>query len=185
MQSFSPDGIHAEHYTTLEPGRVERNEAIYGYTNHDRSCMLWYHDHGMGMTSLNVYAGLAGLWRVSDPADERLGLPRGEFEVPLILQDRTFKPDGSLAYTMTLREGEDTPVVNGKAYPFLDVEQRRYRLRVLNASNERFWRLRFDVYPRDVLPQPTLPFWLIGTDGGFRAPWQMLHFLISPPSGTT
>lgn len=97
-----------------------------------------------------------------------------------ILQDRTFNPDGSLAYTMTLREGEDTPVVNGKAYPFLDVEQRRYRLRVLNASNQRFWRLRFDVYPRDVLPQPTLPFWLIGTDGGFRAPLQMLHFLISP-----
>ncbi|MFE9952223.1 multicopper oxidase family protein [Streptomyces sp. NPDC005531] len=180
MQSFSPDGIHAEHYTTLEPGRVERNEAIYGYTNHDRSCMLWYHDHGMGMTSLNVYAGLAGLWRVSDPADERLGLPRGEFEVPLILQDRTFNPDGTLAYTMTLREGEDTPVVNGKAYPFLAVERRRYRLRILNASNERFWRLRFDVYPRDALPQPTLPFWLIGTDGGFRAPLQMLNFLISP-----
>ncbi|MEU3299150.1 hypothetical protein ABZ729_04875 [Streptomyces sp. NPDC006678] len=59
------------------------------------------------------------------------------------------------------------------------VEPRRYRLRILNASNERFWRLRFDV-PRHVLPQPTLPFWLIGTDGGFRAPLQMLSFLISP-----
>ncbi|MGW5665778.1 multicopper oxidase family protein [Streptomyces sp. NPDC003758] len=179
LQSFSPDGFHAESYFTLDPSRVKPNEAIYGYTNHDRSCLLWYHDHAMGMTSVNVYAGLAGLYVIRDPADERLGLPRGEFEVPLVLQDRTFHRDGSLAYTMTQRQGEDTPVVNGKAYPFLAVEPRRYRLRILNASNERFWRLRFDV-PRDVLPQPTLPFWLIGTDGGFRAPLQMLNFLISP-----
>ncbi|WP_411086892.1 multicopper oxidase family protein [Streptomyces sp. 061-3] len=180
LHSFSPDGIHAEGYTTLDPSRVKRNEAISGYTNHERSSMLWYHDHGMGMTSLNVYAGLAGLYLIRDPADERLGLPRGEFEVPLILQDRTFAEDGSLAYTMTLREGEDTPVVNGKAYPFLDVERRRYRLRILNASNERFWRLRFQTWPTDALPQPTMPFWLIGTDGGFRTPLQMLNFLISP-----
>ncbi|MFB7712312.1 multicopper oxidase family protein [Streptomyces sp. NPDC056105] len=179
LQSFSPDGIHAESYSSLDPSRVEPNEQICAYTNHDRSCMLWYHDHGMGMTSVNVYAGLAGLYRVGDPADDRLGLPRGEFEVPLILQDRTFHPDGSLAYTMTLQQGEDTPVVNGKAYPFLEVEQRRYRFRVLNASNERFWRLRFDV-PEKVMPQPVLPFWLIGTDGGLRTPLQMLNFLISP-----
>ncbi|WP_235453998.1 multicopper oxidase family protein [Streptomyces olivochromogenes] len=179
LQAFSPKGFHAEGYTTLDPGRVKPNEAIYGYTNHDHSCMLWYHDHAMGMSALNVYAGLAGLYFIRDPADERLGLPRGEFEVPLILQDRTFKADGKLAYTMVDREGEDTPVVNGKAYPYLDVEPRRYRLRVLNASNERFWRLRFDV-PRKVLLQPQLPFWLIGTDGGFRAPLQMLDFLISP-----
>ncbi|WP_328724343.1 hypothetical protein [Streptomyces sp. NBC_00259] len=117
LQSFSPDGIHAEGYATLDPSRVERNEAIYGYTNHDRSCMLWYHDHGMGMTSLNVYAGLAGLYLIRDPADERLGLPRGEFEVPLILQDRTFNPDGSLAYTMTMREGEDTRSSTGRRTP--------------------------------------------------------------------
>ncbi|MET9735761.1 multicopper oxidase domain-containing protein [Streptomyces sp. NPDC006458] len=179
LHSFSPDGIHAEAYTTLDPDRVAPNEAICAYTNHEQSSMLWYHDHGMGMTSVNVYAGLAGLYLVRDPADRQLGLPSGEYEVPLILQDRTFHPDGSLAYTMTLQEGEDTPVVNGKAYPFLAVEPRRYRLRVLNASNERFFRLRFDV-PRDVLLQPQLPFHLIGTDGGFRAPLPMLNFLIGP-----
>ncbi|MFF1495652.1 multicopper oxidase family protein [Streptomyces sp. NPDC058304] len=179
LHSFSPDGIHAESYTTLDPSRAKPNEAICAYTNHERSSLLWYHDHGMGMTSLNVYAGLAGLYVIRDPEDEQLGLPHGEFEVPLILQDRTFNPDGSLAYTMTLQEGEDTPVVNGKAYPFLAVEPRRYRLRILNASNERFWRLRFDT-PTDALLQPNLPFWLIGTDGGFRAPLQMLNFLIGP-----
>ncbi|MFB6862315.1 multicopper oxidase family protein [Streptomyces virginiae] len=179
LHSFSPDGIHAESYTTLDPARVKRNEAICAYTNRERSSLLWYHDHGMGMTSLNVYAGLAGLWVVNDPADEELNLPRGEYEVPLVLQDRTFHPDGSLAYTMTLQEGEDTPVVNGKAYPYLAVEPRRYRLRLLNASNERFWRLRFAV-PESLATQPSLPFWLIGTDGGFRPPLQMLNFLIGP-----
>lgn len=177
MQSFSPDGVHAEHYTTLDPGRTKPNEAIYAYTNHEHACALWYHDHGLGMTSLNVYAGLAGLWLVRDPADEWLGLPRGEFEVPLILQDRIFNPDGSLAYSVT--QSPDTPVVNGKAYPFLAVEPRRYRLRILNASNGRFWRLRFHV-PGEVMPQTSLPFWLIGTDGGFRAPLRMLNFFIGP-----
>ena len=141
LQSYSPDGVHAKSYATLDPSRVKRNEAIFAYTNHERASMLWYHDHAMAMTSLNVYAGLAGLYLVRDPADKRLGLPRGEFEVPLILQDRTFYPDGSLAYTMLQVEGADTPVVNGKAYPFLAVEPRRYRLRILNASNERHWRL--------------------------------------------
>ncbi|MFH9675149.1 hypothetical protein ACH4L5_23170 [Streptomyces sp. NPDC017405] len=86
LQSFSPDGFHAEAYTTLDPGRVARNKAIAAYTNHERASLLWYHDHDMGMTSLNVYAGLAGLYLITDRAEERLGLPQGEFEVPLILQ---------------------------------------------------------------------------------------------------
>jgi spore coat protein A len=180
LQSYSPDGVHGPSYFTLDPSRAKSNEAIYAYTNHERSSMLWYHDHGMGLTTLNVYAGLAGLWLVGDPADDKIGLPGSEFEVPLILQDRTFNSDGSLAYTMTEREGEDTPVVNGKAYPFLAVEPRRYRLRILDASNERFFRLSFSV-PRSALSQPTLPFWLIGTDCGLRgAPLQMMEFLISP-----
>lgn len=177
--SFSPNGVHADDYQTLEPGKVARNEAIYAYTNRSRACMQWYHDHGWMMTSFNVYAGLAGLWFIYDRAEEPAGLPQGEFEVPLILQDRTFHTDGSLAYTMLAVQGADTPVVNGKAYPFLAVEPRRYRLRIINASNERVWRLQLSV-PRDVMPQPRLPFWLIGTDQGLRAPLQMLDILLSP-----
>jgi spore coat protein A len=178
-QSFSPKGFHAESYSTLDPGKVEPNEAIYAYTNRSRPAMLWYHDHGWGITTLNVYAGLAGLWLIRDRAEERLGLPEGEFEVPLILQDRTFHRDGSLTYTMDMRTGEETPVVNGKAYPFLAVEPRRYRLRLLNASNERFWRLKFAI-PPGVLLDTVLPFWLIGTDQALRAPLQMRDFLIAP-----
>jgi FtsP/CotA-like multicopper oxidase with cupredoxin domain len=178
-QSFSPKGVHADSYTTLEPSRVKPNEALYAYTNHERASLLWYHDHGWGITSLNVYAGLVGLWPVRDPANKRLGLPGGEFEIPLILQDRTFHRDGQLAYTEDQRTGEDTPVVNGKAYPFLAVEPRRYRLRFINGSNARFWHLRFGI-PRGVVLQTALPFWLIGTDQGLRAPLQMMDFLISP-----
>ncbi|MER6814442.1 multicopper oxidase domain-containing protein [Spirillospora sp. NPDC000708] len=174
-QWFSPKGVRGPSYTTLDPANAAPNEAIYAYTNRERSAMLWYHDHAMGITSLNVYAGLAGLWLVDDPAEERLGLPRGEFEVPLVLQDRTFNEDGSLAYTMPRVEGADTPVVNGKAYPYLEVRPRRYRLRILNGSNERFWRLRFQTDGKEFLP-----FWLIGTDGGLRSPLRMLNFLISP-----
>ncbi|MGH2937281.1 MAG: multicopper oxidase family protein [Solirubrobacterales bacterium] len=179
--SYSPDGVHAGDYQTLDPSRVKPNEAIYAYTNRSRACMQWYHDHGWMMTSFNVYAGLAGLWFIYDRAEEPPGLPQGEFEVPLILQDRTFHTDGSLAYTMLAVQAADTPVVNGKAYPFLAVEPRRYRLRIINASNERAWRLQFSV-PRDVsaLPQPRMPFWLVGTDQGLRAPLQMLDIFLSP-----
>jgi len=172
LQWYSPEGAHGPGYATLDPRRVEPNEAIYGYTNHSRACMLWYHDHAAAITSLNVYAGLAGAYFIRDPAGEPAGLPQGEFEVPLILQDRTFYPDGSLAYTMDKVDGADTAVVNGKAYPFLAVQPRRYRLRLLNGSNERFWRLRFDAGGK------TLPFWVIGTDGGFRAPVRLESILI-------
>ena len=179
--SYSPDGVHADGYNSLDPSKVKPNEAIFAYTNRSRACMQWYHDHGWMMTSFNVYAGLAGLWFIYDQKEEPRGLPQGEFEVPLILQDRTFHTDGSLAYTMLAVQGADTAVVNGKAYPFLAVEPRRYRLRILNASNERVWRLQFSV-PRDVssLPEPRMPFWLIGTDQGLRAPLQMLDVLIAP-----
>ncbi|WP_406363415.1 multicopper oxidase family protein [Streptomyces sp. NBC_01579] len=173
LQWFTSEGVHGPDYATLDPRRAAPNEAIYGYTNHEHtSCMLWYHDHAIGITSLNVYAGLAGAYLIHDPADRRLGLPQDEFEVPLILADRTFQPDGSLAYTLDKEFGADTPVVNGRAYPFLEVQPRRYRLRILNASNTRTWRLRFNTGTK------TLPFWLIGTDDGYRSPLQLESILI-------
>jgi spore coat protein A len=172
-QWFTPDGIHGPDYATLD--KVQPNEAIYGYPNDHEACMFWYHDHAMTITRLNVYAGLAALYFVRDSVEERLGLPRGDFEVPLILQDKTFNLDGSLLYNLDKRDGGETPVVNGKAYPFLTVEPRRYRLRILDASNSRFWRLRFDV------GRTRLPFWLIGTDDGFRGvPLQMSSILLGP-----
>jgi spore coat protein A len=173
QQWFTPDGLHGPGYATVDQCR--RNEAIYGYPNDHEACMFWYHDHAMTITRLNVYAGLAAVYLLRDDVEEQLGLPRGEFEVPLVLQDKTFNPDGSLRYNLDEVDGGDTPVVNGKAYPFLAVEPRRYRLRILDASNSRFWRLRFDVRGEQ------LPFWLIGSDDGFLgAPLQLTSILLAP-----
>ena len=167
---FSPTGHHGSLYSSLSGARA--NEAIYAYGNRQPTAMLWYHDHAMNLTRLNNYAGLSGAYVIRDQCEDALGLPAGRFEVPLIVQDRAFNPNGSLLY---LAKGVtpyhpvwspeffgDTPIVNGKAYPYLLVQPRRYRLRILNGSNSRFYHLWFgDARTR-------LPFWLIGIGGGLR-----------------
>ncbi|GII56904.1 spore coat protein A [Planotetraspora thailandica] len=180
---FTPRGAHGPMYGSL-PGAAP-DEAIYAYGNAQRAAMLWYHDHAMELTRLNNYAGLSGLYIIRDVVEDALGLPRGRFEVPLIIQDRTFERDGSLFYPgkgvtpyhpiwMPEFFGE-VPVVNGKAYPFLAVEPRRYRLRVLNASNARFYHLWL---ARD---ETRLPFWLIGSSGALRDfPLRVDRMLLAP-----
>jgi spore coat protein A, manganese oxidase len=119
------------------------------YPNHQDAAMLWYHDHAMGITRLNTYAGLMGLFFIRDTQEESLNLPGGKHEVPLVLCDRSFRTDGQLDYPVSPLPhapwvdecaGEFT-LINGKLMPYLDVEPRKYRLRVLNASNSRFYRL--------------------------------------------
>ncbi|MFM8728177.1 MAG: multicopper oxidase domain-containing protein, partial [Planctomycetaceae bacterium] len=68
------------------------------YDNNQPASTLWYHDHAMGSTRLNVYAGLAGFYLIRDKVETALNLPRGTFEVPLAIQDRCFNADGSLFY---------------------------------------------------------------------------------------
>lgn len=123
---------------------------VYQYTNHQPGGTLWYHDHTIGITRLNVYAGLAGFYLIRDQLEERLNLPKNEFEIPLMIQDKTFNEDGSLFYPDNATPPVDKPipstpsffigdtiVVNGKIWPHLDVEPRKYRFRILNASNLR------------------------------------------------
>ena len=151
----------------ITPGQ----NAIFLYPDKQRSQTLWYHDHALGITRLNVYAGLAGFYVVRDPGEARLGLPSGPFEIPLLIQDRGFRPDGSLCYPSTGIRPDIHPawapewfaniaVVNGKVWPFLEVEPRKYRFRLLNACNARFLRLR--------LSNGQL-FRVIGGDGGLLA----------------
>lgn len=123
---------------------------VYEYTNHQPGGTLWYHDHTVGITRLNVYAGLAGFYLIRDQLEEQLNLPKDEFEIPLMIQDKTFNEDGSLFYPDNATPPVDNPVpstpsfffgntivVNGKIWPHLDVEPRKYRFRLLNASNVR------------------------------------------------
>jgi FtsP/CotA-like multicopper oxidase with cupredoxin domain len=179
--------------------------AVFQYDNDQRAATIWYHDHTLGMTRSNVYAGPAGFYLLrGGPSDgvvgtlpgpaPALGDPPGlrYYEIPLAIQDRSFNDDGSLFYpdNRAFFEGLDasqlqipfipedacggpsdispifnpeffgnTIVVNGKTWPFLEVEQRRYRFRFLNGCNSRFLALKFE--------HPAADVWQIGTEGGF------------------
>jgi spore coat protein A len=114
----------------------------YVYTNPQRAATLWYHDHALGITGPNVYMGLAGAYIVRDAVDDALTLPRGEFDVPLIIQDRSFNADGSLRYDQ--HDGHffgEFVTVNGKVAPFMLVKQGKYRFRIVNGANSRTFAL--------------------------------------------
>jgi o-aminophenol oxidase len=140
-----------------------------------RAALLWYHDHVMGATRLTVYAGLAGLWLVRDERERELGLPEGPpFEVPLLLQDRNFDQaaDGRLTGELVHKTSPGTMeafapfiVVNGAVWPTLDVEPSTYRLRLVNGSNARTFRLVLLGDDRPELDR----FTQIGTEGGLLA----------------
>lgn len=163
---------------------------VYEYPNRQGPATLWYHDHAIGQTRLNVYAGLAGLYllRGMEELDGRNGLPGGRYEIPLVIQDRIFDVDGSLLFPV--RDPEQVPtdqnhpgpwvpeffgntiLVNGKLWPYLEVEPRRYRLRMLNGSNARFYNLRFGA---------GLAFTQIGSDQGFLPRPVRGHALLLAP----
>src|SRR5437588_8136115 len=146
------------------------------YANDQQATLLWYHDHGMGITRFNVYAGLAGLYIIRDAEEAALHLPVGPYEIPLLLQDRNLDTaaDGSLTGRL-LHKIEDSTMeffgpftmVNGTIWPHLPVEARQYRLRLLNGSNARIYRLvlldESGISVHEQIRQ-------IGTDGGLL--WQ-------------
>ena len=123
----------------------------FHYPMDQRAALLWYHDHVMGVTRFDVYAGLSGLWIVRDEREREIGLPEGPpYEVPLLIQDRNFETDDKGQLTGRLLHKTDPEVmeafppftvVNGKIWPELEVHQAEYRFRVLNGSNARTYRL--------------------------------------------
>ena len=151
------------------------------YPNEQNPSLLWYHDHADQITRLNVYAGLVGLYVIRDGLDtgaepNGLGVPGGAYEIPLMLADRLFDRSGQLFYspdsTWIPEFFGDTPLVNGAVRPYLEVEPRRYRFRILNASNARFWNLTIPGGP---------PAFQIGSDGGlFDRPVPVGRVLLLP-----
>jgi spore coat protein A len=139
--------------------------AICHYPNRQDAAMLWYHDHALGINRLNVFAGLLGVFLLRDDFEDSLDLPREKYEIPLILYDRVFDLEAQLNYPVsgdpkkpwTSEVFGDAILANGKLFPFLEVEPRKYRFRVLNGSNARFLRLAL---------ANGLAFFQIGTDQG-------------------
>jgi spore coat protein A len=126
---------------------VPGKSAVCHYPNHQEAAMLWYHDHALGINRLNVFAGLFGAFIVRDEFEDTLNLPRGKYEIPLVLCDRILDPEGQLNYPVS---GEakspwvpevfgNAILVNGKLFPYFEVEPRKYRFRVLNGANGRFF----------------------------------------------
>ncbi|HEY9742235.1 MAG TPA: multicopper oxidase domain-containing protein [Coleofasciculaceae cyanobacterium] len=130
----------------------------YIYPN-NRAATLWYHDHALGKTSRNVYMGLAGMYIVDDDFDQSLPLPKGEYDVPLIIQDKIFATDGSLIFDDRGQKSlyGDIVLVNGTPWPRMEVANRKYRFRALNASASRSYGLSLSTGD-DLI--------VIGTDAG-------------------
>ncbi|HEY9126265.1 MAG TPA: multicopper oxidase, partial [Acidobacteriaceae bacterium] len=141
---------------------------------------LWYHDHAMGIERLNQYAGLYGFFLIRDAEEEKLNLPAGKYEIPLAIADRFFYADGQLHYPDSGDPNApwvsevygDVILANGAIFPYLEVEPRLYRIRLLNASNSRLYRFSLS---------NGHSFHQIGSDQGLLAsPVEMKELMLSP-----
>jgi FtsP/CotA-like multicopper oxidase with cupredoxin domain len=168
------------------------NYHIYRYPNTQEGAPIWFHDHTLGATRLNVYAGLAGAYLITDPANDPPNLPP---LIPLVLQDRRFDTTGQLFFPADSAGGllwtlnpehpywvpeftGDVIVVNGKAWPFKSVAQQRYTFLFLNGSNARTYEM-FLVDPVTGAAGPNM--WVIGTDGGYIDKPVMVKKLVMMP----
>ncbi|KAJ3543417.1 hypothetical protein NM208_g3587 [Fusarium decemcellulare] len=121
---------------TIQPGQYKD----YYYPNVNEARTMWYHDHAAGITAMNAYSGQAGFYIIEDPdVEARLGLPQGKYDIPLALAAKQYTDDGDLTSVADERESlyGDVIEVNGQPWPFLDVEPRKYRFRVLNTALSR------------------------------------------------
>ena len=163
---------------------------VFYYPNKQAASMLWFHDHAMDVTRLNVYAGLYGAYLLRGEGEE--GLPAKDFEIPLILQDKSFSDDGKkLHYEQQVKISDMNdsidvtpefigkyPVVNGKIWPVTTLAPRIYRLRILNGANTRFFNLTLKPVSHR---GKSLDFHVIGTEGGFLETIQATSSLLIAP----
>jgi spore coat protein A len=184
-----PEAWFTPRFAEKGPTFIKGDMEPYRYDNDQEAATMWYHDHAMGLTRLNVYAGLAGVYLIRDAWEQSLNLPSGRYEIPLLIQDRMFTKDGQI-YLPSAPPVDGAPknsvlpgffgnfiVVNGKAWPVLDVEPRKYRFRVVNASDTRFYRLTLPKAHGHKRPK----MYQIGADLGLLdAPVKVKELLIGP-----
>ncbi len=186
------DGHPEAWFASCKSHGPEYKTSLYTYPNEQQPATLWYHDHTLGITRLNVYAGLSGFYLLRDKEEngneaffhkKNMILPSGKYEIPIVIQDRMFNTDGSLLFQNSGDNPEvhpywmpeffgDTILVNGRVWPNLDVERRQYRFRILNGSNARFYNLKLNNH---------MNFIQIGSDGGFLPePVKLTALLLAP-----
>ncbi len=131
----------------------------YEFPNLQNARTLWYHDHGVHRTASNAYMGLAGMYRITDDHERSLPIPKGRYDVPLLVRDAAFDVNGQLLYDDDGQSGVygDVILVNNVPWPLMKVERRKYRFRVLNCSVSRSFRWRLSTGD---------PFTVIATDAG-------------------
>lgn len=153
-------GMIVETAADGHPGDAVVPGGTYNYTYPiiQRACMNWYHPHPHTLTGEQVAFGLAGAFIINDNEEAALGLPTGQYEVPLVIRDTKLDRTGNLTFKAS-KSGflGDTPLVNGTLDPTLDVDTAVYRLRVLNGANARNFRIALN---------NGAPFTVIGNDGG-------------------
>jgi spore coat protein A len=177
------DGNPAVDFDGFGPGETQQ---VF-YTNQlpqMPASLLWFHDHAFGATRLNVFAGLAAAYILRDEfdtgaVDNPIGIPGGAYEIPLVIQDRQFSPDGTFLYPASDIPGVvwigeyfgDVMLVNGKVWPFLNVEPRLYRFRILNGCNARILNLGLG----------GARLWQIGAEGGlWDQPVPVKNLVLAP-----
>jgi spore coat protein A, manganese oxidase len=180
LVSGDSDGNPAATPNLYGPGQTQNAH----YPNDQPASLGWFHDHGLGTTRLNVFAGLAGGYLIYDQFDTGdasnvNGLPSGAFEIPLVVQDRQFNTDGTFLYPRSTIPGVtwigeyfgDVMLVNGMVWPYLNVEPRLYRFRLINGCNSRILDLNFG----------GAKMWQIGAEGGmFDTPVPVKALVMAP-----
>jgi FtsP/CotA-like multicopper oxidase with cupredoxin domain len=176
---FTSDGMHKGHGFYSKDGWASgQNWSTYRYPNTQEGALIWFHDHTLGATRLNVFCGLAGGYLLTDPDNDPQNLPE---LFPLVIQDRSFDTNGQFFLPSASAGGilwapnpehpywvpefvGDAILVNGKTWPYMTVEPRRYTFMLINGSNARTYEMFLtDPVSKNFGP----PLWVIGTDGGY------------------
>lgn len=192
-QWFTASGTYGPAYD-MYPNAGASGSVVFHYPNEQPATTLWYHDHALGVTRINVMSGLAGFYIIRDPNDWVAPmLPSGKYDMPLVIQDRTFNPDGTFWFPSEGLNPEehpywmpeffgDTIMVNGMVWPNMNVDQGVYMFRFLDGSNARFYTLQFV----DRADNQKLPIVQIASDGGYlRSPAVLKQLTIAPGERAT
>ncbi len=151
---------------------------LYEFEVKNRAGTNWYHAHTHELTAPQVYQGLSGLITVADELERKLELPAGEYDIPLVIQDRSFSSGNQLRYILGMHQRMrgflgDTILVNSQKDYAVPVKTRAYRLRLLNGSNSRIYKLGWN---------DGTPITAIGTDGGLLAKPETLPYVMLAPA---